>query len=65
MLSVISATSKQEVNGPTMSIEHEDCILCDICGTYFGTKRFLDIHNGKEHKHILTVEDSSDDKKKV
>ena len=44
-----------------MSNEHDKGISCDICGTYFGTKCSLAIHNGKEHKLITTGEGSSDE----
>ena len=44
-----------------MSNEHDKCISCVICKTYFGTKRSLAIHNGKEHKLITTGEGSSDE----
>ena len=46
-----------------MSNEHGKSISCDMCRTYFGTKRSLAIHNGKEHNQSSTVEGSSDEAK--
>ena len=44
-----------------MSNEHKKCISCDKCGTYFGTRRSLALHNGKEHKINTPDEGSSDE----
>ena len=43
-----------------MSKDHYECSSCDLCGTYFGTRHLLEVHNEKEHKNNEQVEDFSD-----
>ena len=44
-----------------MSQEHNECSSCDLCGTYFGTKSLLKMHNKKEHNIETKDDDSSEE----
>ena len=47
-----------------MSQEHNDCSACDLCGTFFGTKFLLKMHN-KKNNHETQDEDSSEEVNKI
>ena len=46
-----------------MRKEHDDTLKkycsCDTCGTYFGIRHLLEVHNNKEYNLNILVEDSS------
>ena len=48
-----------------MSQEHDECSSCDLCGTYFGTKFLLQMHNKKEHNHETQDGDSSEEDNQI
>ena len=52
-----------------MSREHPEILKkycsCDECGTYFGTRHLLKVHNEKEHSHDIQVEHLIESKSEI